>query len=35
MERITLYEFESPDIKISMEIYFNEKNELIFTGYDI
>jgi len=35
MEKITLYEFESPDIKISMQVYFNEKNELIFDGYDI
>lgn len=35
MKRITLYEFESPDIKISMEVYFNEKDELIFDGYDI
>ena len=25
MEKITLYEFESPDIKISMKVYFNEK----------
>ncbi|MDC8004830.1 hypothetical protein POV27_12270 [Aureisphaera galaxeae] len=35
MEKITLYEFESPSIKISMEIYFNENNQLIFDGYDI
>jgi len=35
MKKVTLYEFESPDIKISMEIYFNEKNELIFDGYDM
>ncbi|MEO0505883.1 MAG: hypothetical protein AAF090_06985 [Bacteroidota bacterium] len=35
MEKITLYEFESPNIKISMKVYFNEKNDLIFDGYDI
>jgi len=35
MEKITLYEFESPNIKITMQVYFNEKNELIFDGYDI
>ncbi|WP_370477217.1 hypothetical protein [Tamlana flava] len=35
MEKITLYEFESPNIKISMKVYFNDKNELIFDGYDI
>lgn len=35
MEKITLYEFENPDIKISMEVYFNKENKLIFDGYDI
>ncbi len=35
MEKITLYEFESPNIKISMKIYFNKENNLIFDGYDI
>ncbi|MBR9853905.1 MAG: hypothetical protein GYB37_04910 [Algicola sp.] len=35
MDKITLYEFESPNIKISMKVYFNEKNDLIFDGYDI
>lgn len=35
MEKITLYEFESSDIKISMKVYFNEDNKLIFDGYDI
>lgn len=34
MEEITLYEFESPEIKISMKVYFNEKQELIFDGQD-
>lgn len=35
MEKITIYEFESPDIKISMKVYFNEENKLVFDGYDI
>lgn len=35
MDKITLYEFESPNIKISMKVYFNEKNDLIFDGHDI
>ena len=35
MEKITIYEFESPDIKISIKVYFNEENKLIFEGYDI
>jgi hypothetical protein len=35
MERITLFKFENSSIKISMEIYFNEKDQLIFDGYDI
>jgi hypothetical protein len=35
MERIILFKEERPDIKISMEIYFNEKGQLIFDGYDI
>ena len=35
MEKITIYEFESPDIKVSMKVYFNEENKLIFDGYDI
>ena len=35
MEKITLYEFQSPDIKISLKVYFNEENKLIFDGYDI
>ncbi|MBS3993658.1 MAG: hypothetical protein KGZ87_08080 [Bacteroidetes bacterium] len=35
MKKITLYEFESPNIKISMKVYFNDRNELIFDGYDI
>ena len=35
MEKITLFKLERPDIKISMEIYFNEINQLYFDGYDI
>jgi len=35
MEKVTLYQLESSDIKISMEIYFNKQNQLIFDGYDI
>ena len=35
MERIILFKLERPDIKISMEMYFNEKGQLIFDGYDI
>lgn len=35
MERIELFKLERPDIKISMELYFNEKGQLIFDGYDI
>lgn len=35
MERIELYKFETPDIKILMELYFNEKGQLIFDGCDI
>lgn len=35
MEKITLFYLENPGIKISMEIYFNEKNQLYFDGYDI
>ena len=34
-EKVTLFYLERPDIKTSMEIYFNEKNQLFFDGYDI
>lgn len=34
MERVTLYQFESNQIKISMQIYFNADDQLIFDGYD-
>jgi len=35
MEKITLYEFKSDRIKVRMEIYFNDKEQLIFDGYDV
>ena len=35
MQKVTLYKVERPDIKISMEIYFNEEDQLYFDGYDI
>lgn len=35
MERITLFELENEGIKISMKLYFNEEDQLIFDGYDI
>lgn len=34
MEKVTLFYLERPDIKISMQIYFNEKDQLYFDGYD-
>jgi hypothetical protein len=35
MEKVTLFYLERPDIKISMQIYFNEQDQLYFDGYDI
>jgi hypothetical protein len=35
MEKITLYKYKDEKIKISMELYFNENDQLIFDGYDI
>ena len=35
MDRITLYEYEDSNIKISMNTYFNANSQLIFEGYDI
>lgn len=35
MHRISLYEHESPGLKVSLDLYFNEKNQLILDGYDI
>jgi hypothetical protein len=34
MSRITLYQFNSPDIKITIEAYFNNE-DLVIYGYDI
>jgi hypothetical protein len=34
-EKVSLFYSEKPNMKISMEIYFNEKNQLYFDGYDI
>jgi len=34
MDKVTLYKKELPNITISMELYFNEKGQLIFDGYD-
>ncbi|WBL21172.1 hypothetical protein [Zunongwangia sp. HRR-M8] len=35
MKKVCLYEFEDPAIKISMHVYFNADNQLLFDGYDI
>jgi hypothetical protein len=35
MEKVTLFYLERPNIKISIQIYFNEKDQLYFDGYDI
>ena len=34
MDRIELFKAVSPTIKVSMQLYFNEKGQLIFDGYD-
>lgn len=34
MEKVTLFYLENADIKISMQLYFNEKDQLYFDGYD-
>jgi len=34
MEKVTLFFLENSDIKISMQIYFNEKDQLYFDGFD-
>ena len=34
-EKVALYDLETSEIKISMQLYFNEINQLIFDGYDI
>ena len=33
-EKVTLFYLENSNIKISMQIYFNEKDQLYFDGYD-
>lgn len=35
MEKVTLFKIDRPDIKVTMEVYFNEKGQLYFNGYDI
>ena len=35
MEKVTLFYLERPDITISIQIYFNENDQLYFDGYDI
>ena len=35
MNKVTLFHLERPDIKISIELYFTERNQLYFDGYDI
>jgi hypothetical protein len=34
MEKLTLYHFENPDIKVTIEAYFREE-WLLVEGYDI
>lgn len=34
MEKIMLFYLEKINVKISMQIYFNEKEQLFFDGYD-
>lgn len=35
MEKVTLFNFENSNIKISIKIYFNENDQLRLDGYDI
>ncbi len=35
MKKVTLYSFENSDIKIDIQAYFDENNQLIIDGYDI
>ena len=35
LEKVVLFYSENENVKISMKIYFNEQNQLIFDGYDI
>ena len=34
-KKVTLFDFESDNIKIYMGLYFTQQNQLIFDGYDI
>jgi len=34
MEKVTLFLLENSNIKISMQIYFNEKDQFCFDGFD-
>ena len=34
MKKVSLFQEENDDIKISIQIYFNEENKLILDGYD-
>jgi hypothetical protein len=35
MESVVLYFFQSPEIKISIDAYFNKEGGLVIDGYDI
>ncbi len=35
MEKVILYSSDTPDIKILIQIFFNENEELFFDGYDV
>ena len=35
MESVTLFSFTSPDIRVTVEAYFNETGGLVVDGYDI
>jgi len=35
MPHLNIYQYEDKDIKISMDLYFNDQDQLIFDGYDI
>ncbi len=35
LEKVVLFKEERPDIRISMELSFNEEGNLFFDGYDI
>jgi hypothetical protein len=35
MKKVSLYQNETTDINISMQVYFNQKDQLIFNGYEV